>query len=179
MSDIQQIKKLILENAMFYDTQMNEMKLKMHAEVLSEVPISQIEKAYDHFRKLPGQKTLPMPADIKAFTDKKIDPKHEANEAASRIIEAIGKFGYINPVEAYDFIGSLAKRVVERHGGWVSVCQMINHENMSFYKAQFRDLAMAQIARSDMDMTDAPSLPASPEKVLELAQKFKLKEMPK
>jgi hypothetical protein len=102
---------------------------------------------------------FPSVADIKLVMNPQVDPKHEANEAAGRIVQAVNKFGHPSGADAKDFIGELGWLVVQRHGGWSSLCLMLNADNITFFKAQFRDMALSLSARAAAGLVDPPALP--------------------
>ena len=156
---LKQIRDLIIENAVFYDAPMNEIKLKLYAEVLQSESVEKLAEAFKHFRHKPGQKFLPMPADILAFCNPKGDPDSDAREAAARIVQAVGKFGYMQGSAASKFIGSLGWRVVERIGGWQYLCENLGTNiDVTTFTAQARDLCKATWARGDLNDTP-PELP--------------------
>lgn len=64
---MKELYNLILQNAAFYDGPINEVKLKMFAEELKDLPLSDVDRAYAHFRREPGRRFLPMPADVRNF----------------------------------------------------------------------------------------------------------------
>ena len=141
---------------------LNEYQLAMYDAELSKLGYDVACAAVDKiFVTRKGTDKFPSIADIKAVAQPKLDPKHEANEAAARIVQAVSKFGYTSGTDAKEFIGELGWIVVQRHGGWASVCLMLNHENTSLYKAQFRDLALSLSARAEAGIETPPALPVS------------------
>jgi hypothetical protein len=64
---MKKIFEIILENASFYDAPMNEIKLKLFAKELEDLSLSDVDRAFAHFRREPGRRVLPMPADIRGF----------------------------------------------------------------------------------------------------------------
>lgn len=84
----------------------------------------------------------------------------EAIEAAARIIQSVSKFGYSGASEARKFMGELGWRIVERFGGWMTVCETMNSDNIGILHAQFRQLAKSQIHRAKVGMDNiAPVIP--------------------
>lgn len=66
----QAIIRLLIEDAAFYDAQMNEIKLKQFADALKDVSPIELGLAIKHFRMQPGRRTMPMPADyLQAIPD--------------------------------------------------------------------------------------------------------------
>jgi len=83
----------------------------------------------------------------------------DAREAASLIIQAVKKFGWPAPEDAKNFMGSLAWAVVERQGGWASICKNLNDSNLGIHQAQWRELAKSILDRSRRGETNPPELP--------------------
>ena len=175
----QELKKLILQNAALYDAQMNEMKLALYAQLLKDVPIRECARAFHHFANEKGRRFLPMPADILDFLDPKRDPKIEAREAASRVIEAISKFGYPSPEKAKAYIGELGWRLVERFGGWQTLCEQTGVDmNVNTLLAQMRDVGEAMSTRYEKGYGDeAPSLTENKKHIQSLIELAKPKQI--
>jgi len=89
-----------------------------------------------------------------------INDDFEAIESAARIVQSVSKYGYSAGNEARRFMGELGWRIVERFGGWRTVCETMNSENIGTLQAQFRQLAKSQIHRAKIGMGDiAPVIP--------------------
>lgn len=72
-----------------------------------------------------------------------------ANDAAARIFQAIGKFGWADIEGASRFIGPLGWSVVERFGGWLYLCENHGSEiSATTFHAQARDLAKSHMELS-------------------------------
>lgn len=149
------LKMLIIEDAAFYDAQMNPVKLEMYIRQLSGLHISQVEKAMEHFRLEPGRRLMPMPADLQAQVDKKLDPKDVARITAPRIVQAIKRFGWPNPTQAEEFIGPEGWIVVQQRGGWKKVCETMMEDQEAIFIAQARDTIESniKIQRQGYDIT--------------------------
>lgn len=89
------------------------------------------------------------------------NPEHDAIEAANRIVEAMERFGWPNPRDARAFIGELGWLVVEREGGWESVCEKGVYSKLPMLKAQWRELAKSLHGRAQRGDDSPPQLPAS------------------
>lgn len=89
-----------------------------------------------------------------------VSPEHEAIEASNRIVEAISKIGYARETEAEEFIGPLGWMIVQREGGWVSLCERVQMDELPTLKAQWRELAKALQGRALAGrLYDPPALP--------------------
>lgn len=159
------VKQIILENAMYYDATMNDMRLNLFVEELKNCPVDKLEQAFALFRKEPGRRTLPMPADVLSKANPQETPNSKAIEAASRIIESVTRFGWTNADAAQHYIGSLGWRVVQGYGGWGQVCNLLNADNTSYYKQDFVKSAVASLEREVLGLTETPPTLESPEKL--------------
>jgi hypothetical protein len=143
---------LILQNAGFYDAPMSESKLKLFASELAAIPLQELEKAFSIFRNEPGRRLLPMPADIKKILSAgEMSGDYIAIEAASKIVEAMSKFGWTNPEKAKEFMGAIAWEVVKREGGWAALCERTNNDDLPILRAQLRELAKVVAIRQKQE----------------------------
>lgn len=97
------------------------------------------------------------PATLKPYLHPELSPEAKANEVASRIRSAIGKFGWCNPNEARTYIGELGWKIVERSGGWNYICE--NHGldlNPLTFHAQARDQVKALLETHQLGEFDKP-----------------------
>lgn len=154
------MKKLLIGLAEFYGETLTPSRLNMFAQVLSDLAPSDVERAIALLTRDPRITRMPLPAHIRQAVRPDANPEHDALEASNRIVEAIGRFGYYNPRDARDFIGELGWRVVEREGGWETVCENTTTRMIPTLKAQWRELAKALYARAQRGVDDIP--PALP-----------------
>lgn len=102
-------------------------------------------------------KFFPTPFQLRNYLENKPSIDTLANETASRIRSAITKFGWPNPEGAKEYIGDLGWKIVERNGGWLSLCE--NHGlvlNPQTFHAQSRDLAKSMIESAELGIFDQP-----------------------
>ena len=95
------------------------------------------------------------------------DRDSEAVEASNRIVQALGKFGGVNAdlnaPAAKAFIGELGWYVVQREGGWATLCERVRDPELPHYKAQWRELAKSAYTRGAQGRVDEPPrLPTGP-----------------
>lgn len=65
-----EIQTFLIEDAAYYDSQMNSVKLQQYSDILDNFPIEGLKKARTFFRSQPGRRQMPMPADyISAIPD--------------------------------------------------------------------------------------------------------------
>lgn len=165
------LKQLLIEDAAFYDAQMNEIKLHLYAEQLEKYPPEQIAEAMSHFRKQPSRRQMPMPADLISYFKPEPDSKEIAVDLVRRIDRAIIKHGW-NWEDGYfyedsnywesssgkafltfkeaviDELGQIGWHVICARGGWKNVCTSSNEMEEGIYIAQMRDQIQASVSLS-------------------------------
>lgn len=171
MSDFKkQIKILWIKLSAYYQSQVRDEVLDMYAEDLADLPPQKVLSAMEEYRKSPKNTRMPLPAQIRALCNPAVDDESLAKEAAARIPQAIRRYGYTNPAEAREFIGPLGWQVVERNGGWQSLCETMTDQQLGFFQAQARELVKAhiQLSRAGI-MGQAPTLPTAKNELSEIA----------
>lgn len=162
MSDVA-VKKLLIGLAEFYGETLTPTRLKMFAEVLSDMPAVELERAIGVVTRDPRITRMPLPANLRQATRPSANPDHDALEASNRIVEAIDRFGWTNPKEAQAFIGELGWLVVQREGGWETICENTTARQLPTLKAQWRELAKAVAGRAQRgELETPPTLPSGP-----------------
>lgn len=162
-SHLQEIKKLLIGLAEYFRTTLTPMQLSMYAEDLEDLPLEAIGQAMRQIRRNASERFMPMPSQIRELVSG--NARDEALEASNRILEAMAKYGYVNPDRAKLFIGELGWRVVEREGGWEALCQRTSSDDLPILKAQWRELAAATLRRGASGIDSrAPSLTRSDNK---------------
>jgi len=91
-----------------------------------------------------------------------------------------------NKKELLKVLGRIGVEVVERQGGWMTICEQTTHANTAIFKAQWRELAAALIRKAKTgDLAAIPDFSESegPRKVknliAEMADKFSLEQASK
>lgn len=156
------LKKTIIMVAAYYDRELKPEVVAMMAEDLADLPVLEVMKAYETYRRTAKQHRFPLPAEIRAIVSPEVDADSAAREIAARITAAIPKFGYTNRQAAKEYIGEIGWQVVERQGGWPYLCEHHGREiDPTAFQAQARDLAKAQILYPQAAMAQAIGLPGS------------------
>lgn len=83
---MKKIYDMVLENAAFYDAPMNELKLKLFASELQDLPTEGVAAAFANFRRQNGRRQLPMPADIREYIRSASPAGHPGVEEAWAIV---------------------------------------------------------------------------------------------
>lgn len=156
-----QIMALFVALGEFYRIDVKRHHAEMYAKAVEDLSPDQISRAMEQVQRT--SKFFPMPSEIRELALG--SPKDEALEAASRIIEAVSRYGWTNPERARSFIGELGWLVVERDGGWTRVCETLTNQNQATVKAQYRELAAALMRRGAAGLgNQAPRLTRSDNK---------------
>jgi len=183
----QEIKRVILEEAAMYNSQLSELTLRMWSQEYQNIPPEKLREAYRSIRK--GRRQIPLPADVFDALKPEAAPEAQAIESVNRILLAINRFGYPNPTEAKEFIGELGWLVVKDYGGWDSLCANMGVEySEQTFRAQARESIKSKMNLAKAGVLNQPiGLPGSsdPEKLetrkglLSLADLPQLREIPK
>jgi len=135
-------------------------------------------KVYDVFKQWVNEKktnSYPLPADIRALVMPSLDPLDKSRLAASRVIEAVNKFGYTSPFEAREFIGELGWQAINNFGGWDYVCGNLGHViDVTTFNAQIRDICVSVLKSQTTGQLNQPIAIDSPKenKILDLTTKL-------
>lgn len=90
-----------------------------------------------------GNTFFPSPIKLQKYVNPLEGPESEGRAIASRIREAVSRYGWSNQAEAKFYIGPVGWKIVESSGGWSYLCENLgtNIDPNSFY-AQARDRAI-------------------------------------
>lgn len=139
--------------------------LKLQVEDLADLEFSQIVSALTKYRSDPKNNFWPRASKLREIIFPKQSIETLANEAASRIRQAISDYGWNDPQGAKKFIGDLGWNIVLRSGGWMYLCE--NHgvelSPLTFH-AQARDLAKAMLESESLNLTNEPIMLSSENK---------------
>lgn len=94
-----------------------------------------------------GHEKMPSIGDLAHRCSPQIDERGTAVEVSGRIIAAVTKFGWANARDAADWIGEVGWAVVDRNGGWESLCQSMREKDVPTWRAQLREQAASVIQR--------------------------------
>lgn len=135
----QQLKELFVATALYYGQDLHNQALELYVSDLEDLPFAEVAQALKDLRREVRTTRCPLPAAIRAKLNPEVDPEARAALIANEIVEAIGRVGpYRLPEFSYE-----ASEIVRLEGGWQRVCEVVTNDNLSIYKAQWRQLAKA------------------------------------
>jgi len=114
--------------------------IRMMIEDLSDLPFEAVYRVLQGWGK--HSSDFPSPAKIRERLAPETSDADDGRDIASRVIGAVSKFGWNQPLQAKLYIGEIGWECVSRIGGWVTFCSELNDENKGIYNAQIRDLSM-------------------------------------
>lgn len=112
----------------------------------SEFGLNDFLKAY-HSYKQDGKNTFfPSPSQLRKYLSPEIDDDTVAISTASKVVQAVSKFGWSNASDARAFVGELGWAGVQRFGGWMAVCENLGESiNLGTFQAQLREILKSEI----------------------------------
>lgn len=157
------LKKLIVATTAYYGQQFDPTVIAMFANDLADLPLERVEQALFEIRRDPKIIRFPLPAVIRDRIEPfQLSDEALAQQAVSRLVEAISRFGWNHPEDAKAYIGELGWHVVQREGGWQNICSILDQDNIGQLRAQWRDLAISSARLSRVGKLEAgPILPRS------------------
>lgn len=142
----QKLGVLIQNMATYYGRKFDRPVISMMIDDLQDLPFVQVEMGYNAYRKNAKNTFFPLPAAIRQLILPEPTEDMQAREIASRISQAVTKFGHPNELEAQEFVGEVGWRVVQRKGGWNYICQNLGVTlDATVFEAQTRELAKVEI----------------------------------
>lgn len=149
MNDEKQKTEFWLNLAAYYRQKIPDPVIKMYVYDTKDTPLGELRGAFEAYRQGPQAAFFPLPAVLKNIINPPVDEFAEANECATKIFEAIRKFGYNESQKAREFMGELAWQCVEGMGGYYHFCTSTNMGNDGMVRAQIRDIAKSKIIRAN------------------------------
>ncbi len=167
-----EIGKALSRAAVFYDrTDLDKTKISMMIDVIQDAfpdsSAQNILSAILNYRNNQKNSMFPSPAKLAQYLSPTISPDAQAQEIASRIIEAVPKFGYVKSgyQPAKEHIGNIGWVVVKRFGGWQPLCEDLGSKiPVTTFLAQAREIIKSQIEIQNTPNVDMSRLLNGPEK---------------
>jgi hypothetical protein len=100
-----------------------------------------------------------------------------ARVTAMNILGAVPKYGWCNLKEAEAYIGKVGMQIVDRWGGWVSFCEIVDAKNYSFLQTQLYEMAKACMSyqNNENESKQLKSGEKVPELIQNLAKSMEIK----
>ena len=148
----------------YYNKPLTADQIDMYSEDLLVLSPEELTFAVKKYRTIESNTFFPLPAALIALVRPKENTDLDiAREVSARIIESVSRFGSYRIKDAKKYIGELGWKVVERQGGWNTVCSELNEDNKATRQAQMRDLTLSIMKMSLNGTLDVPiGLPQAP-----------------
>ncbi len=161
--------------AQLFGREISEEAILMLAYDLAEYPEDKVLTALGKCRK--ELRFFPTVADIVERINPSSNPESEAIEIASRMVRALHGYGAdaVGMARAKELIGPIGWSVVTDNGGWANIVAGTYTKDLTFLKAQWRDLARVKIERG----VAAPQLEDKSEVSKDIRKMISLKVFPK
>jgi hypothetical protein len=174
---IENKKIMLVKLAAYYEKTLSSEQIQMYSEQLEEHLTDEacsiackkyIDNSANEFFPRPISKLI-------AIIKTPVSLDDDAQEIASKIINAVSKFGWNNYEDAKNYIGERGFDVVKRFGGWQYVCQELGQNiQLTTFNAQIREL-LKSTARIENVKQDNVLVESMPKNLI----KFKIKEIEK
>jgi hypothetical protein len=151
-----ELKQLFVSTALYFNHTIADTVLALYVEDLKDLNFDEVAQALGELRRDPKTQKCPLPAQIRAHLRPELSDGDRAMLAVSEIVEAVARVGAYQKPQ----LSPLAEEVVKQEGGWMAVCERLTNDNLTFYKAQWRDLARGLIAQGHPNSARA-ALPQS------------------
>lgn len=138
-----EIAKILAGLAEYYGREITKAQMPMYVEDLLDLDLGELMAAILSYRRNPGNKFFPLPAQLRAMTNQGASLEDEAALIASRIAGAISRIGPYRSADAREAIGEVGWSVVSHSGGWEATCNIQTMEELPILKAQWRREALA------------------------------------
>ena len=156
--------------AEYYNVKLSKVQLDAYSDDVKGFSGKDLKLAFELYRKDPENQYMPRPNQILKYVNNTISTISTANEVVSRINYAISRIGYPYRDEAREYIGEIGWYIVVREGGWEEVCRNSDIKAQRHRNAQWRDLAVAVIERSQVGKIEEPPRLPEPRKTLSLQE---------
>lgn len=143
--------------AQVYEKDISKASLSMMLDSVDDLPSKKILDALRIWSRTSKQSRHPYPAEIRQLILPEIEDLVIANEAASRVMQAVPKFGLHGWEEAKKFVGELGWLIVSRFGGWGYLCENLGVSlSVTMFQAQAREIARSQFILAKHNLHNTP-----------------------
>lgn len=148
MNERQKIQQAVLVLAETQGKQMSSASLKLFTDALGDISAKQVEVAILEHLRGPSGRFFPSPGDLLTHIHQFQTVPQAANECVSRVIEAVSRFGYVDPEGAKAFLGPLVWGALPGAVGWKEFCSS-DESQRGVQRAQLRDRVAAALQREN------------------------------
>lgn len=120
---MKELKILILGLAEIFGVELTEIRLRLYAEILGDLPIADVNAAIKCILADPSVKFFPLPAVIRQRAEEKTTIADATQELLSRALTAVVRFGYPDPAGARAYVGPHVWEALPGASGWDEFCR--------------------------------------------------------
>lgn len=143
--------RALLVSAELYQREFSEAAARLLVEDLAEFPPGAVLQALSRCRK--ELRTFPTVSEIAGrIPGCAIDPKHQAQLIAGKILKCITRLGPYKAREVHAELGDVGWEVVQQSGGWETICSLTDRD-VSMNRAQWVRLSESLL---ESGFTDRP-----------------------
>lgn len=171
-------KKTLVKLAAYYEKILTPEQIDIYSKQLFEyLTIEELTLACKNYIDNPKNEYFPRPiSKLIALVKSPIQGDDFAVEIASRVVEAVSRYGWSDQKSAYTYIGSYGIMAVERFGGWLYICENLGVDlSVNSFQAQAREMIKSNLRINTSNAQLAPLLENKKTNVID----FKIKETPK
>lgn len=149
MTERQKIQQAIIVLAETQGKTLSPAALKLFTDALGDVTAKQVEGAILQHMRGPNGRFWPCPGDLLSHIHRYQSVPQAANECMGRVIEAVSRFGYVDPDGARQFLGEEIWTALPGHIGWRDFCMSGDQISQATARAQLRERIAAQLQKSN------------------------------
>lgn len=136
-------KKMLVKLASYYEKTLSPEQINIYAEQLhGALNHQEMSHACKLYIDDPKNEFFPRPiSKLIQLIKTPVSENDVAVDVASRVLEAVSRFGWANEGEAMDYVGEAGKMAVKRFGGWMHICQNLGVDiSITTFQAQIREM---------------------------------------
>lgn len=145
--NLKAVKKLIVGLAEMYGEPLTETRMAIYAAALSDLSAEEVQYAVTEFARDPNQTRFPLPAMLREKIHPTLTVENAANELVGRAIQAVARFGYVDPTGAREYLGEIVWRALPDENGWRDFC--CSEIPQGIARAQLRERIAAVLRREN------------------------------
>ncbi len=177
-----ELKRIIVLTSLYYSKPLPDEVVRMYVSDLADLPFDPVVAAIGVYRRNPKNLYMFLPAHLRDIVCPQANNLDLARDTALRIMHAVKKFGHSNSQTARTFVGEEAWTMVNRWGGWETLCKRLGEDlPEGQFMAQCRDSILSNLNLQDAGVdTSRPTLEQAKENnVISLVKRLSnILEMP-